>query len=285
MPTGNLIKVAILIALVIAAGGCDETDPRISSERSHGRSQPSNTISESNTSVESKSFDTDHNQVIAADPKEASFGSELARPDKAKMDIADTRDPGHAGSQRTPAFEEQYSKSGPIVDLPETEHSELNREFAESLGAFDEYLRDELESSEKQESEQAEDQQQTGLEAAAAQAMERLAEKGIDVNSGENAENGEGSEGAPPANESGEVSETVAAGDSSKQPEGEVRSPSGTQGPPGAGTDSADDDIVARQLREAAEKETDPVLKKKLWDEYYAYKGVPNPETEPAPDE
>lgn len=33
-----------------------------------------------------------------------------------------------------------------------------------------------------------------------------------------------------------------------------------------------DDDIVARQLREAAEKETDPELKKKLWQEYEQYK-------------
>ncbi len=35
---------------------------------------------------------------------------------------------------------------------------------------------------------------------------------------------------------------------------------------------SADDDIVARQLREAAEKETDPELKKRLWEEYRKYK-------------
>jgi hypothetical protein len=35
-----------------------------------------------------------------------------------------------------------------------------------------------------------------------------------------------------------------------------------------------DDNIVARQLREAAEKETDPVLKKKLWDEYQKYKSA-----------
>ena len=33
-----------------------------------------------------------------------------------------------------------------------------------------------------------------------------------------------------------------------------------------------DDDIVARQLREAAEAETDPVLKEKLWKEYDDYK-------------
>ncbi len=33
-----------------------------------------------------------------------------------------------------------------------------------------------------------------------------------------------------------------------------------------------DDDVVARQLREAAEKEQDPVMKEKLWDEYRKYK-------------
>jgi hypothetical protein len=36
--------------------------------------------------------------------------------------------------------------------------------------------------------------------------------------------------------------------------------------------DTRDDDVVARQLREAAEKETDPELKKKLWEEYRKYK-------------
>ena len=36
--------------------------------------------------------------------------------------------------------------------------------------------------------------------------------------------------------------------------------------------DGSDDDIVARQLREAAETETDPVLQEKLWREYIAYK-------------
>ncbi len=36
--------------------------------------------------------------------------------------------------------------------------------------------------------------------------------------------------------------------------------------------DKIDDDIVARQLKEAAESEKDPVLKEKLWQEYYKYK-------------
>jgi hypothetical protein len=44
-----------------------------------------------------------------------------------------------------------------------------------------------------------------------------------------------------------------------------------TRQPPGI-PDGGDDDVVARQLREAAEKETDPELQKKLWDEYRKYK-------------
>ena len=37
--------------------------------------------------------------------------------------------------------------------------------------------------------------------------------------------------------------------------------------------DARDDDIVARQLREAAETEPDPALKEQLWEEYRKYKG------------
>ena len=36
--------------------------------------------------------------------------------------------------------------------------------------------------------------------------------------------------------------------------------------------DAKDDDIIARQLREAAMQEEDPELKEKLWEEYRKYK-------------
>jgi hypothetical protein len=42
--------------------------------------------------------------------------------------------------------------------------------------------------------------------------------------------------------------------------------------PPPDIADGKDDDIVARQLREAAETEEDPELREKLWDEYRKYK-------------
>ena len=44
------------------------------------------------------------------------------------------------------------------------------------------------------------------------------------------------------------------------------------QGRPDDTPDGSDDDVVARQLREAAEKEQDPELKKRLWEEYRRYK-------------
>lgn len=48
-------------------------------------------------------------------------------------------------------------------------------------------------------------------------------------------------------------------------------SPSASAPPPDVG-DGNDDDIIARQIRKAAEAESDPELRKKLWDEYRKYK-------------
>ena len=62
---------------------------------------------------------------------------------------------------------------------------------------------------------------------------------------------------------------------------GDPSTASGASGQRNAGTMSQNkefdnDDIVARQIREAAEKETDPELKKKLWAEYKKYKAGSN---------
>ena len=56
------------------------------------------------------------------------------------------------------------------------------------------------------------------------------------------------------------------------------RSASGTVSASGNGAvaneipDGNDDDVIARRLRKAAEQETDPELKDKLWKEYVEYK-------------
>jgi len=91
-----------------------------------------------------------------------------------------------------------------------------------------------------------------------------------DAGSSEGAEGTDGAEGAEGADgesgaESGDGNAGAGAGTGARR---QGRS----QGTPPDIPDGSDDDVVARQLREAAEKETDPELKKKLWEEYRKYK-------------
>jgi hypothetical protein len=102
--------------------------------------------------------------------------------------------------------------------------------------------------------------------------------------SGQGGGQGEGDSGA----EGGQTGDAGESGDvtgSGEQPASRGvggRPPSGAAGGRGAQTgasgqaadipDGSDDDLVARQMREAAEKETNPELKKKLWEEYRKYK-------------
>jgi hypothetical protein len=77
------------------------------------------------------------------------------------------------------------------------------------------------------------------------------------------------------AGEQGEASGEGAAGDDQVASAGGAsdagRQAGKTSTPPDI-PDGKDDDIVARQLREAAENEQDPDLREKLWEEYRKYK-------------
>jgi hypothetical protein len=75
--------------------------------------------------------------------------------------------------------------------------------------------------------------------------------------------------GGSPADSGGEPSSEPEA--STEDPEAASADIDNGRVPPDVG-DGRDDDIVARQLREAAMKEEDPELREKLWDEYRAYK-------------
>jgi hypothetical protein len=74
----------------------------------------------------------------------------------------------------------------------------------------------------------------------------------------------------------GDVKQSEDAGGQSENGRNDAGSGAGTPGNdsdvPTDIPDGSDDDIVARQLREAAENETDPELKAKLWQEYRRYK-------------
>jgi len=78
------------------------------------------------------------------------------------------------------------------------------------------------------------------------------------------------------AEQSGESSQTAGqagqSGDRNRKGTNGQATPGNRAGTPDDIPDGRDDDVVARQLREAAEKEQDPQLKARLWDEYRRYK-------------
>jgi hypothetical protein len=150
--------------------------------------------------------------------------------------------------------------------------TELDRQLNASLSEFDAVLLKKMETIETES-----DAKMRDLAEKAAEAAKRLKEKGEASNtdqpemseegSKKDEHNGKDSSGKQksPQTEQGKGDEAVAAGDHSAD-----AGPG--PGHPGSRYSKEDDDIVARQLREAAEKETDPELKAKLWKEYEAYK-------------
>jgi len=146
------------------------------------------------------------------------------------------------------------------------------------LNEFDAMLLKEMESIETESAAKMHD-----LAQEAAEAAKRLKEKGVDLGGAEAESSDESSkeseqgdkeagekdasskEKGPPT-EQGEDDDAVASSDRSK---GGGQGPTGDRG---SRYSKEDDDIVARQLREAAENETDPELKEKLWKEYEDYK-------------
>ncbi len=81
-----------------------------------------------------------------------------------------------------------------------------------------------------------------------------------------------GATGSPEASEEGASSGTGPGSPGGRIDGSDPGAPGATAAiPPDVG-DGSDDDIVARQIRRAAEAETDPELREKLWDEYRKYK-------------
>lgn len=187
---------------------------------------------------------------------------------------------------RKPATPSTTAKEGDIANprIPDEEEldekASLEREFNESLAAFDEMLLKKWDE----------------ILATSAKGMRDLGEEVGETagHSGEEAEeeapSGEGSSGTQegtgdtgerevPSQESTETGETAAGRGESDSKGGDTgRTLTQKQRPT---YDGHDDDIVARQLREAAENETDPELREKLWKEYEDYKGKVESEENP----
>ncbi|MDP2562574.1 hypothetical protein [Psychrobium sp. 1_MG-2023] len=83
--------------------------------------------------------------------------------------------------------------------------------------------------------------------------------------------NGQSESKAPVAQKNGVGNQTMPAGSGNANVPGKSKQQQ-TYTPPADIPTGVDDDVVARQIREAALKEPDPALREKLWQEYRKYK-------------
>jgi hypothetical protein len=144
----------------------------------------------------------------------------------------------------------------------------LDKRLNDSLGSFDAELRTE--------------QQQTAKERDA-----HRASAGTATTEGQSSDKSADSSGSAtaegPPGDADKSTGTHRRGDASRRRDtsGDLKSEKASKKPDdnaGNGAtareipDGSDDDVVARRLRQAAEQETDPELKEKLWQEYRDYK-------------
>ncbi len=81
----------------------------------------------------------------------------------------------------------------------------------------------------------------------------------------------DGAEDEQAANNGSNTDSASADGNKTSNTRPAAAGPGGNNSTPPDLTDSSADDVVARQIREAATKEPDPVLREKLWQEYRRY--------------
>jgi hypothetical protein len=206
----------------------------------------------------------------------------LGEMEKENQEVLERMESAYKGRAPTPATPNKPTQSdaasAPGSSRPQSrmqdEVAKLDRELDESLAAADEKLLMEMQ---RIRSESAGRMRSLAEEAAAASkriresgaAAEEEAPEASDAREGESADQAgeqdsrDSSRGEKTAAKSGERRDDSATGMKQSTPASDRNAETAS---------SQDDDIVARQLREAAEKETDPELKAKLWKEYEEYK-------------
>jgi len=161
--------------------------------------------------------------------------------------------------------------------LSEQELEDLEAELEESLGDFDEDIQREQTYAEERANEKAGEDAIGGIGEFETYSEEKDG-KGKGRQAPTVASSGEGSEEASDSAESeGGAGGASGQGGEKRQGSNPAQDTAEQEKANKEERDTPDlrknDDIVARQIREAAEAETDPVLKEKLWEEYYNYKG------------
>jgi hypothetical protein len=185
----------------------------------------------------------------------------------------------HPEGQKTSSQSSELSGEQIPEEQVQDPVAELDRQLSASLTEFDAMLLKEMETIETESAAKMRD-----LAQEAAEAAKRLKEKGVELGSDESktadAESSQSKEGQQgkagemdaSREEKGSEAQPGDGDDTAATADGSKGEGSGPKRDPGSRYSKEDDDIVARQLREAAENETDPELKEKLWKEYEEYK-------------
>lgn len=150
--------------------------------------------------------------------------------------------------------------------------TELDSSFSDSLGTFDDMLLTEQQKVASHKPRQREAGSGTGTDQY--DGVNASGSQGQGGESGTANNTGSGQSGSS-ADSSGSPNQSATtAGNGSNSGTG-FGSTKQSQTPPTSGNkdlSQTDDDIIAKQLKEAAEQETDPEVKAKLWEEYRKYK-------------
>lgn len=197
----------------------------------------------------------------------------------AKMEAAYASHSPANQAPETSAPDESQKPADPTIpeeNAPD-QVAELDRQLSASLSEFDAVLLKKMETIETESAAKMRD-----LAQQAAEAAKRLKEKS---EASDTDASGTPEERSDESEQEGKAEDRKDSSDKQKSPQAEPgeaddaiaardQTAGGGPGPqhPSNRYSKEDDDIVARQLREAAEKETDPELKEKLWKEYEAYR-------------
>ena len=172
---------------------------------------------------------------------------------------------GGASADAPSAGSTGSASSGTLGQTSDERRAALDKRLNDSLDSFDAQLR-----KEQQKIAQERDGRQTTVTTVAASAGSSRPDPD------QNAEASSGDAPSPekPAGSHRGAQErgTARAGDLKSDKTGGGASASGNGAVATELPDGNDDDVVARRLRKAAEQETDPELKEKLWKEYVEYK-------------
>jgi hypothetical protein len=156
----------------------------------------------------------------------------------------------------------------PTAVTSEERRTAIDRQLNQSLGTFDSELRKEQERVAKERDDRA-------ATSAGSATTDETSDEDTDGASDEDGGSAD-TEAMPGSDGDTKDADGKRPGDLKSERTSKSGTSSGSNSPNGAGSanipDGSDDDIVARRLRKAAEQETDPELKEKLWKEYIEYK-------------